>query len=88
MLGDSAVIFLLSHAKLLPKEKYAAWQGFYIATYQTADHELRKVIFSNYGGFLYDSHSNRYYELLEKHREKWHKLITKDLDELFNPKIE
>jgi hypothetical protein len=83
-LGDSSVIEFLSHSKLLPKTMYAAWMGFYIGSYETNDRRLSKVIFSNYGGFFYESFTKRYYEIPENLREKWQAFITKHQDELFS----
>jgi hypothetical protein len=82
-LDDNSMIGFLSNAKLLPKSIYAAWMGFYIGSYETIDHQLRKIIFSNYGGFFYDSFSKRYYEIPQELHNKWDEFITKDLDELF-----
>lgn len=84
-LDDSTLISFLSQAKLLPKKMYATWMGFYITTYETPSHQLHKIIVSNYGGFLFDSSSKRYYELPEHLRDKWNAFITRDLDQLFEP---
>jgi hypothetical protein len=84
-LDDSTMSTFLSEASLLPKKKYAAWMGFYMTTYETPGHDLRKVILSNYGGFFFDSFSKRYYELPESLRDKWYAFISGHLDRLFEP---
>lgn len=84
-LSDSTVYEYLSRAKLLPKSTNPAWMGFYIATYETTDHRLRKVIFSNYGGFYFDSFTKRYYELPQSLRNDWNTFLSKYQDKLFGP---
>lgn len=82
-MNDSAVILFLSHAVVWPKGKAGTWMGLYIGTYETADKELRKVIFSSYGGFLFESASRQYYELPRNLRQEWNNFLIGNLQKVF-----
>src|SRR5689334_21006863 len=64
-LNDSVVISFFSRSILWPKAQYAHWMGMYYGSYQFANGQQNKVVFSAYGGFFFDSNSKRYYELTE-----------------------
>ena len=70
-LGDSEVKEYLKKAVLLPKETSYAWMGLYVATCEIEPNKVKKIVFSTYGGFLYDPLTKYYYELPESLRKEW-----------------
>lgn len=66
----------MSNVSEWPKEKYSMWMGLFIATCETEDKKLRKVIISNYGGFFYDQLTMRYYELPDELKSPWLELLN------------
>jgi hypothetical protein len=82
-MNDTTVISFLSRSTIWPKGKGGTWMGVYIASYETADKEVRKIVLSNYGGFLFDSWSRRYYELPKELRKEWNDFIMENLQKVF-----
>jgi len=58
------------------KSESAVWMGLFLVTYETADGVKRKVVISNYGGFLYDPLTRQYYELAEDMRDQWYEWLN------------
>jgi hypothetical protein len=82
-MDDSSVTSYLSHAIPWSKGKSGTWMGLYIASYETPDRQIRKVVISSYGGFLFDSWSRRYYELPKELRKSWNDFIMENLQKVF-----
>lgn len=82
-MSDSNVISYLSRGRVWEKGKGATWMGIYIASYETIDKDVRKVVISSYGGFLFDSQSQRYYELPKELRKDWNDFIMENLKLVF-----
>ena len=59
-----------------PKSESAVWMGLFVVTYETIDGTKRKVVISNYGGFLYDPLSRQYYGLSEDMRDQWYEWLN------------
>ena len=58
------------------KSESAVWMGLFVVTYETTDGTKRKVVISNYGGFLYDPLTRQYYELSEDLRVQWYEWLN------------
>lgn len=82
-MNDSTVLSFLSKASILPKNKGATWMGVYIASYETEDKQRRKLILSSYGGFFFDSYTQRYYGLPKELRKDWNDFVVKNLEKVF-----
>ncbi|MEP7372314.1 MAG: hypothetical protein ABI675_02925 [Chitinophagaceae bacterium] len=82
-MNDSAVISFLSNSVVWPSGKSGTWMGVYIASYENADKQFRKVVLSSYGGFLFESKSRRYYELPRNLRQSWNDFIVENLKNVF-----
>lgn len=54
-----------------PKEDYSVWMGLYVATCETEEKKLRKIVISTYGGFFYDPESKRYYQVPTDMTSDW-----------------
>ena len=70
-LGDSKALEFLKAMKVLPKDHSYVWMGLYVATYEDSKLNVRKIVFSTYGGFIYDPVTKLYYELPENYRRDW-----------------
>lgn len=81
-LEDGKVEGFLKQLTSVPQEKNYAWMGLYVASCRLGSDSLRKVIFSNYGGFIYDASTKSYYELPESIRQEWLTYINDNLTEL------
>lgn len=46
------------------------WTGLYVASCEL-DNTKRKILFSRYGGFLFDESSKSYYQIPENLRQNW-----------------
>lgn len=82
-MDDSTVISFLSKGVLWPKGKRGTWMGLFIASYETVDRQLKKVVISSYGGFLFESASCRYYELPKEIRGRWNDFVNQHLQKVF-----
>ena len=81
-LDDAKVNSFLSRAKELPKESNYFWIGLFVATCETASGKPQKVIFSNYGGFLYDERTKSYFEIPEEYRKEWLEYLNEKVTEM------
>ena len=54
-----------------PKEEYSMWMGLYVATCETEDQKVRKIVISTYGGFFYDPEARRYYQVPAEMTKQW-----------------
>lgn len=81
-LDDNLMHGFLGKTILWPPEKYSMWMGLFIASYETKDKEMRKIVISSYGGFLYDALTKRYFEIPENDRAAWYQLIHNSADKI------
>ena len=61
------------------------WMGGYIATCEY-DGMLRKVVFSNYGGFFFDQTTGGYYQLPEGKIDDWLSFLQNSYITMINKK--
>lgn len=82
VLDDKLVQSFLGKAITWPSNKTSLWMGLYVASFETPDKQLRKIIISSYGGFLYNPLSKKYYELPQAARQSWYEYLNESLDKL------
>lgn len=70
-LNSDTLQTFLSGVTAWPADKYSMWMGLYIATCETEDKKLRKIIISTYGGFFYDQATRRYYQVEPELTSEW-----------------
>ena len=58
------------------KSESAVWMGLFVATCETTDGIKRKLVISNYGGFLYDPLTRQYFQLAEDLRDEWYEWLN------------
>jgi hypothetical protein len=61
-LAQDSMDHYLSEVKIKHPKAATRWMGGYIATC-LSDGDLRKIVFSNYGGFFYDQKTGGYYQV-------------------------
>ena len=81
-LDDSTMHHFLKPVSLWPVEKYSLWMGLFVASFETEDKRLQKIIISFYGGFFYDPLTKRYYELPEDERKAWYQYINDSAEKI------
>jgi hypothetical protein len=69
-LNDDSMHILLSSAIKL-QDINPMWQGCYLASYQNADGQTRKVIISHYGGFFYCQPDHVYFQVSPNVEQQW-----------------
>jgi hypothetical protein len=69
-LSDDSMHLLLISAKEIG-DTNPAWQGCYLASYQTANGDTRKAIISHYAGFFYCQSDNAYFQVSPTVQRDW-----------------
>ena len=76
VLEEDSIKAFLDKVVMWPNGKSALWMGSYIATCESGDGKLRKLLISTYGGFFYDQAAQRYYQLPEELVDDWLELLS------------
>jgi len=69
-LDQDSILAFMDSVQLLNPKGAVAWMGGYIATCKL-NGIVRKVEFSNYGGFFFDEKTRTYYTLPSEKTEDW-----------------
>lgn len=71
-MSSDTMNFFSKQFQLWPPSEKAVWMGLYVLTFDDINGVSKKLVISNYGGFLYDPVSRNYYAVPRTMRERWY----------------